>query len=153
MTELPLARVPPHGRVQVAIVSEHDAVVPPFEPAHDQVQEPEPVALLVLDPAAQLKWVTEQEPLTGAVPTVTVTDCKADVPPGPVHWKVNVVLVVRGLLQPLPESVPELDQGPLAVQLVAFEELQVSVDCPLYATGLGDAVREAVGAAAVTAHA
>lgn len=58
----------------------------------------------------------------------TVTDCKGDVPPGPVHWNVKVVLVVRGFVRPLPESVPELVHGPPAVQDVAFVDDQVSVD-------------------------
>ena len=63
--------------------------------------------------------------------TETVTDCSGDVPPGPVHWKVKVPLVVRGLVNPLPESVPELDHAPPAVQLVAPVELQVRVERPL----------------------
>ena len=81
-----------------------------------------------------------------AAPTVTVTDCSAEVPPGPVHWKVKVVLVVRGLVRPLPLRVPELDQGPPAVQLEAPVEPQVRVGRPLYATELGETVRVAVGA-------
>jgi hypothetical protein len=83
---------------------------------------------------------------TGA-PTVTVTDCNAEVPPGPVHWKVKVVLEVRGFVRPLPESVPELDQGPPAVQLVAPVEPQVRVGRPLYAIDVGEIERVAVAGA------
>ena len=97
----------------------------------------------------QLLTVVEVQ--EAGAPTVTVTDCSAEVPPGPVHWKVKVVLEVRGLVRPLPESVLELDQGPPAVQLVAPVELQVRVARPLYATGLGEAVRVAVGAAVAQA--
>lgn len=78
--------------------------------------------------------------------TVTVTDWSGEVPPEPVHWKVKVVLEVSGSVRPLPESVPELDQGPPAVQLVAFVELQVSVERAPYATDVGEAESEAVGA-------
>lgn len=63
-----------------------------------------------------------------AAPTATVTDCIGEVPPGPVHWNVKVVFVVRGLVKPLPPKLPEFDQGPPAVQLVAFVDVQVSVD-------------------------
>ncbi len=87
-----------------------------------------------------------QAPFTGAEPTFTVTDARGEVPPGPVHWKVKVVAEVRGLVRPLPERVLELDQGPPAVQEVAFVEDQVRVERPSYATGLGEAVRVAVGA-------
>ena len=86
-----------------------------------------------------------QAPFTGAAFTFTVTDARGEVPPGPVHWKVKVVAEVRGLVRPLPERVPELLQGPPAVQEVAFVEDQVRVERPLYATGLGEAVRVAVG--------
>ncbi len=81
----------------------------------------------------------------GGAPTVTVTDWSAEVPPGPVHWKVKVVLAVRGSVRPLPLSVAFHGLAP-AVQLVALVELQVRVDCPAYATGLV-AERVAVGAA------
>jgi len=39
-------------------------------------------------------------------PTATVTDWSGEVPPGPVHWKVNVVAAASGSVRPLPESVP-----------------------------------------------
>lgn len=89
----------------------------------------------------------EAERVTVGVATVTVTDCKGDVPPGPVHWNVNVVGPPIGFVRPLPESVPELVHGPPAVQEVAFVDDQVSVDCPFGATGFGEAVSEAVAAA------
>ena len=57
-----------------------------------------------------------------------------------------MVAEVRGLVRPLPERVLELDQGPPAVQEVAFVEDQVRVERPSYATGFGEAVRVAVGA-------
>ena len=59
----------------------------------------------------------------------------------------NVVADVSALVSPLPESEPELDHGPPAVQLVELDELQLSVERLLYATGFGDAESEAVGAA------
>lgn len=86
--------------------------------------------------------------------TVTVTDWSGEVPPGPVHWKVKVVLEVRGSERPLPESVPELLQEPPAVQLVITpEELQVMVSRLLYGAGFGVTESEAVGAFAVKAAA
>lgn len=92
-----------------------------------------------------------REQVAGA-PTVTVTDWSGVVPPDPVHWKVNVVLVVRALVRPLPfKLLPvggvRFDQLPdTAVQLVALVDDQVRVARPLYATGFGEAVREVVGA-------
>lgn len=64
------------------------------------------------------------------------------------HWNVNVVAALSGSVRPLPESVPEFDQGPPAVQLVALFEPQESVDRPPEATGFGEAVSDAVGALA-----
>ena len=86
-----------------------------------------------------------QAPFTTWAVTFTVTEARGEVPPGPVHWNVKVVAEVRGSVRPEPERVPELLQGPPAVQEVAFVEDQVRVERPLYATGLGEAVREAVG--------
>ena len=83
-------------------------------------------------PALQAFLVAPQAPLTGAALTATFTDCRGQVCPFPVHWKVKVEFEVRGLVKPLPESVPEFDQFPLgAVQLVALVEPQVSVERPL----------------------
>lgn len=66
----------------------------------------------------------------------------------------NVWAVVIGSVKPLPDRFPELDQLPLVVQLVAFVELQVSVDRPLDDIEVGLAVMVAVGAdAAPTVHA
>ena len=79
-------------------------------------------------------------------PTGTVTDCTGEVPPGPVHWKVNVASAVRVLLTVVPESGDvRFDQGPPAVQLVALVELQVIVVVPPYGTGLGETVNVVVG--------
>ena len=88
-------------------------------------------------------------PFTGAAPTPTVTDESGEVPPGPVHWKVKVVAEVNGFVRPLPERVPEFDQGPPAEQEVALVLDQVRVERPSYAIGFGEAVRVAVGVAAV----
>ena len=52
---------------------------------------------------------------------------------------------VRVLVNPLPAVEGTFDQGPPAVQLLALVELQVNVERPLLATGLGEAVIEAVG--------
>ena len=62
--------------------------------------------------------------------TETVTDCSGDVPPGPVHWKVKVALVVSAPVEALPETALVPLHAPLAVQLVAPVELQVSVAEP-----------------------
>ena len=78
--------------------------------------------------------------------TVTITDCRVEVPPAPVHWKVKVVFVVSGSVKPLPERVPAFDQFPLGVQLVALVELHVSVDWPPLTTEVGEAESVAVGA-------
>ncbi len=62
---------------------------------------------------------------------MTVTDRRAEVCPLPVHWKVKVEVCVRASVNPLPESVPALDQLPLgAVQDVALDEPHVSVARP-----------------------
>ncbi len=63
--------------------------------------------------------------------TETVTERSGEVPPGPVHWKVKVVALVSASERPLPERLPELDQGPPAEQLVAPVELQLRVVRPL----------------------
>ena len=86
-----------------------------------------------------------QAPFTTAAFTFTVTEARGEVPPGPVHWKVKVVAEVSGSVRPEPERVPELLQGPPAVQEVAFVEDQVRVERPSYATGFGEAVSVAVG--------
>ena len=72
--------------------------------------------------------MAEQEPFTGAEPTITVTDCIGEVCAFPLHWKVKVVLEVRGAVNPLPFNGDEaFDHGPPAVQLVALVELHVRV--------------------------
>jgi len=84
--------------------------------------------------------------------TDTAADLTGDVPAGPEHWNVKVVSVYRGLVNPLPESVPELDQGPPALQLVALDELQERVDWSPEETEAGEALRDAVGASAGGAY-
>jgi hypothetical protein len=98
--------------------------------------------------------VSEAVGIEGAI-TVMVTDCNAEVPPGPVHWNVNVVSEVRGSVRPLPFRLSpvggvRLDQGPPAVQLVAPVEAHVSVDRSPEATEIGEAVSEVVGTVAFT---
>ena len=114
-------------------------------PEYPETQEPVEELPEETPVSEQLLIVVEVQ--EAGAPTVTVTDCNAEVPPGPVHWKVKVVLEVRGLVRPLPESVPELDQGPPAVQLVAPVEPQVRVGRPLYAIDVGEIERVAVAGA------
>ncbi len=103
---------------------------------------------VVAESAVAMVGVTEPAVRSGMGFTETVTETSDEVPPGPVHWKVKVVLTVRGPVNTLPESVPELDHGPPAVQLVASVEPQVSVELAPYATEIGEAVSEAVGTGA-----
>ena len=63
--------------------------------------------------------------------TVTVTERWGELPPGPLHWNVKVVVCVSASERPLPESLPELDHGPPAIHSLAFVEPQVSVVRPL----------------------
>lgn len=77
---------------------------------------------------------------------MTVADWSAVVWPLPVHWNVKVVLAYRASVRPLPESEPELDHGPPAVQLEALVELQDRVERFPYETEVGEADMEAVGA-------
>jgi hypothetical protein len=81
--------------------------------------------------------------------TVTVTDRTGSGAPGPIHEKVNVVLEVKGLVDPVPfKGFGLLSHGPPAVQLTALTELQVSVARLPETTGFGEAVREEVAALA-----
>ena len=48
----------------------------------------------------------------------------------------------------MPDVAFEPVQSPLAVQLVAFVDVQVNVELPLNATFVGEALNETVGAAA-----
>ena len=74
----------------------------------------------------------EQEPLTGAAPTLTVTDRRAEVLHAFAHWNVKVALEVKRSVWPLPDREPELDQLPLgAVQDVALVEPHDRVERPL----------------------
>ena len=118
--------------VGAGLVSVQEAFVPPFAPWHVQVQALVPSTVFALVPAVQFECVEAQTPFTGAEPTVTVTDCRAEVWPLPEHWKVKVVFAVKGSVRPLPESVPLLVQLPDgAVQEVAFVELQERSGRPL----------------------
>ena len=79
--------------------------------------------------------------------TDTVTERCGELPPGPLHWNVKVVVFVRASDNPLPERLPLLDHGPPEIHSVAFVEPQLRVVRLLYATGLGDAERLAPVAA------
>ena len=81
--------------------------------------------------------------------TDTVADCRGEVPPDPVHWRVKVESEVRGSVRPLPERFPEVDQFDDVVQLVALVELHVSVDRPPLATAVGEIERVTVGAGVI----
>jgi hypothetical protein len=78
--------------------------------------------------------------------TLTVALCDA-LPPPPAHVNVNVELFVNVpvLCEPDVAFVP--DQPPDAAQLVAFDELHVSVDADPDCTLVGDALIVTVGAA------
>ena len=77
--------------------------------------------------------------------TVTATDCVAD-PPAPVQISVKVELAVSPLRGSEPLTALDPLQPPLAVQLVAFDELQVSVVDPPLVTVVGAAVSVTDGA-------
>jgi len=81
--------------------------------------------------------------------TVTVADLDTD-PPGLVHRKMYVVVVVRVPVDPLPFLLfpsPIIIAG-VMLQLAALEEVHVSVARPPGATDVGKAVSVAVGTAA-----
>jgi len=81
----------------------------------------------------------------GGDPTVTLAVCEID-PPAPWHVSVYAALAVKLLLVALPEVDCAPLQLPLAVQLVAFVDDQLSVVLPLKATDAGLAVSVSVGA-------
>ena len=83
--------------------------------------------------------------VSAVAPTVTVTDLEV-VPPVPVQAKVYVLLLVKAPVDCEPEIVFEPLQAPEAVQLVALEELQLSVDEPPEEIEVGEAVKVTVGA-------
>jgi len=82
---------------------------------------------------------------TGLAVTVTVAAAGALVPPAPEHVKEYAVVAVRApvVFVPLAAIVPL--QPPEAVHDVALVELQVSVEVPPLAIGVGLAVSVAVG--------
>jgi hypothetical protein len=79
--------------------------------------------------------------------TLTVTVCDA-VPPAPVQLSANNVVLVRLLRTSLPVGFFAPLQPPLAVQLVAFVDDQLTVDEPPLVTDRGDAVSDTVGGGA-----
>jgi hypothetical protein len=81
----------------------------------------------------------------GSAPTETVAVATAD-PPRPVHVIVYVVLEVRLDFSSVPERDLLPDHPPVAVQDVAFVDVQARVDDPFQATDVGFAVRVTVGA-------
>jgi hypothetical protein len=82
---------------------------------------------------------------TVTLPTPTVTLARLLVPPGPEQLRENVVAVESGpvLSEPLLNFGPL--QPPVAVQAVAFVELQLSSDEPPLETIVGLAVIDADG--------
>jgi hypothetical protein len=78
--------------------------------------------------------------------TVTVVDCAA-VPPLPVQVSVNVLFVDSEPVEAVPDVALLPDQAPLAVQLVAFVDDQVSVLALPLATLVGLALNATVGRA------
>lgn len=78
--------------------------------------------------------------------TFTVTE-RDVLPPGPVHWSVNVLAVLRVGLCSLPEAAFVPLHAPEAVQPVAFDEVHDSVVRPPEATVVGLAVSVIVGGA------
>jgi hypothetical protein len=62
----------------------------------------------------------------GAAITLAIADCVA-VPPGPVQVRVYVLFAVNGPVDIVPEVAWVPDQAPLAVQLVAFVDVQLRV--------------------------
>ena len=86
----------------------------------------------------------------GAAVAVTLTDCVAE-PPGPVHAKVNVSVAATDTASvPLVASLPVQPEPPLAVHVVAFALLQVSVTVPPAVTDDALEVSVTVGAAEAT---
>lgn len=75
----------------------------------------------------------------GTVETVTVTDCAA-LPPGPVQVSVKFVVAVSAVRTSLPPVALVPLHPPLAVQLVALVDDQLSVDDPPLTTVVGFAV-------------
>jgi len=61
------------------LVSVQEAFAPPFAPWQVQVQALVPSTWFTLVPAVQFECVEAQTPFTGAAPTDTVTDCRAEV--------------------------------------------------------------------------
>jgi hypothetical protein len=122
----------------------------------------QPPVALQLVASAELQVSVDDSPLliaagfavnvtvgSGVEPTVTAT-LWVLLPPAPEQVNAKAVLAVSAPLDSLPLVAFAPVQPPDAVQLVASVELQVSVDdCPLVTEG-GLAVRETVGAGAVT---
>ena len=121
------------------------ALLPDHAPLAVQLVAPvdDHVSVLAL-PLATLVGFALRETVGGAV-TVTVVDCVA-VPAAPVQLNVNVLSIVSAPV----ETVPEVDRlpahAPLAAQLLAFVDDQVSVLALPLATLVGLALRETVGA-------
>jgi hypothetical protein len=133
----PRASEPFSGRVPL----QPPLAVQAFALAVVQLSEVEPPLVTVVGVAVNV--------IVGAAGgvTVTLTDCVA-APPAPVQVSVKVELAVSPLRgsEPLTTLVPL--QPPLAVQLVAFDELQVSVADPPRVTVVGAAVSVTDGAVA-----
>lgn len=81
--------------------------------------------------------------------TVTVTD-RLIVPPAPVQFRLNVLVLASAPVDWLPDVALVPDQAPEAVHEVAFADDQVSVEDTLAFTVAGLALNESVGAGFVT---
>jgi len=81
----------------------------------------------------------------GAGSTVTVADALA-LPPAPVHVIENALLATIAPLAWLPELPSVPDHAPEALHVVAFVDVQLSVDTPPLGTEGGSARSETVGA-------
>jgi len=81
--------------------------------------------------------------------TVTVADA-LPVPPGPVHARVNVPVLVKAPVDWLPEVVLVPVHAPEATQEVALAEDQVRVEVAPLVTDVGLAVSDTVGAGGMT---
>jgi len=76
--------------------------------------------------------------------TVTSVDVLA-VPPDPVQARLKMLVLINAPLGWLPEVALTPDQPPVAVQVVALVEDQVSVEVPPRVTDVGFAVSDTVG--------
>ena len=115
--------------------------MPPAAVAGPNVHVP---AVVTNAPVGAVMVVPSGDRPVGGVPvTVTVVDALA-VPLGPVQARLNVLVIVSPLVDSLPEAALAPVQPPEAVQEVALDEDQTSVDDPPLVTDVGFAVSDTV---------